>query len=137
MYFNHYHVTSKSWFSSYRIVFLYLELYVLFEKYFLFVFCSLYSYITASKSGLSETELEDILCLDENVLDEVFRFNLPEGYFFVCLWIVMEPVNPNLDWEIEWTTHKIYPIFLYFFPNSSQLANITFLNGTYENRITG
>ena len=47
----------------------------------LFVFCSLYSYITASKSGLSETELEDILCLDENVLDEVFRFNLPEGYF--------------------------------------------------------
>ena len=50
----------------------------------LFVFCSLYSYITASKSGLSETELEDILCLDENVLDEVFRFNLPEGYIF-CL----------------------------------------------------
>ena len=54
-----------------------------FGKYFLFVFV-LFSYITASKSGLSETELEDILCLDENVLDEVFRFNLPEGYIF-CL----------------------------------------------------
>ena len=35
--------------------------------------------ITASKSGLSETELEDILCLDEEVLDEVFRFSMPEG----------------------------------------------------------
>ena len=41
--------------------------------------CRLGSYITASKSGLSETELEDILCLDEEVLDEVFRFSMPEG----------------------------------------------------------
>ena len=38
-----------------------------------------FSYITASKSGLSETELEDILCLDEEVLDEVFRFSMPDG----------------------------------------------------------
>ena len=39
----------------------------------------LISYITASKSGLSETELEDILSLDEEVLDEVFRFSNPSG----------------------------------------------------------
>ena len=38
-----------------------------------------YSFITASKSGLSETEIEDILCLDERVLDEVFQFTIPEG----------------------------------------------------------
>lgn len=37
------------------------------------------SYITASKSGLSENELEDILCLDEEVLQEVFRFQIPQG----------------------------------------------------------
>ena len=40
---------------------------------------SFYSYITASKSGLSENELEDILCLDEEVLQDVFRFQIPQG----------------------------------------------------------
>ena len=43
------------------------------------IFFQLISYITASKSGLSETELEDILSLDEEVLDEVFRFSFPSG----------------------------------------------------------
>jgi hypothetical protein len=38
-----------------------------------------FSYITASKSGLSENELEDILCLDEEVLQDVFRFQIPQG----------------------------------------------------------
>ena len=35
------------------------------------------AYITAAKSGLSETELEDILSCDDDVLDEVFDFWLP------------------------------------------------------------
>ena len=38
-----------------------------------------YSYITASKSGLSEAELEDILSLDERVLEELFEFHVPKG----------------------------------------------------------
>jgi hypothetical protein len=46
------------------------------KKYFLS------SYITASKSGLSENELEDILCLDEEVLQDVFRFQIPQGQSF-------------------------------------------------------
>ena len=41
--------------------------------------CIFSSYITASKSGLSENELEDILCLDEEVLQDVFRFQIPQG----------------------------------------------------------
>lgn len=36
-------------------------------------------YITASKSGLSESELEDILCLDDRCLEEVFQYHIPEG----------------------------------------------------------
>lgn len=35
------------------------------------------AYITASKAGLSETELEDILSCDDEVLDEVFDFWMP------------------------------------------------------------
>lgn len=35
------------------------------------------SYITASRNGLSEAELEDVLSLDDEVLDEVFTFWLP------------------------------------------------------------
>lgn len=35
------------------------------------------SLITASKAGLSEPELEDILSLDETVLQEVFQFSVP------------------------------------------------------------
>jgi len=34
-------------------------------------------YITASKSGLSEAELEDLLSLDEKVLNDVFQYHLP------------------------------------------------------------
>ena len=39
----------------------------------------LFSYITASKSGLTEAELEDILSLDERVLEELFEFYVPKG----------------------------------------------------------
>ena len=39
----------------------------------------LYSYITASKGGLTEGELEDILSLDERVLEELFEFYVPQG----------------------------------------------------------
>jgi len=42
-------------------------------------YVAFFSYITASKSGLSENELEDILCLDEEVLQDVFRFQIPQG----------------------------------------------------------
>ena len=34
-------------------------------------------YITASKSGLSEAELEDLLSLDEKVLNDVYQYHLP------------------------------------------------------------
>ena len=34
-------------------------------------------YITASKSGLSEAELEDLLSLDEKVLNDVFQYHIP------------------------------------------------------------
>jgi hypothetical protein len=36
-------------------------------------------YITASKSGLAESELEDLLCLDDRVLGEVFAYHVPES----------------------------------------------------------
>ena len=39
----------------------------------------IFSYITASKSGLTEAELEDILSLDERVLEELFEFYVPKG----------------------------------------------------------
>lgn len=35
------------------------------------------SYLTASRSGLSETELEDVLSLDDEVLDEIFVWWVP------------------------------------------------------------
>ncbi|CAF4731675.1 unnamed protein product [Rotaria sp. Silwood1] len=35
------------------------------------------SYITASKSGLSEAELEDLISLDETVLNDVYQYHLP------------------------------------------------------------
>lgn len=31
------------------------------------------AYITASKSGLSESELEDLISLDDKVLDDVYQ----------------------------------------------------------------
>ncbi|XP_013421183.1 NACHT and WD repeat domain-containing protein 2 [Lingula anatina] len=34
-------------------------------------------YITASKSGVSEAELEDLLSLDEKVLNDVYQYHLP------------------------------------------------------------
>lgn len=37
----------------------------------------LIGYITASKSGLSEAELEDLLSLDEKVLNDVFQYHIP------------------------------------------------------------
>ncbi|XP_023233004.1 NACHT and WD repeat domain-containing protein 2-like [Centruroides sculpturatus] len=35
------------------------------------------SYITASKSGVSEMELEDLLSLDDQVLEDVYQYHLP------------------------------------------------------------
>jgi len=35
------------------------------------------AYITASKSGLSEAELEDLISLDDIVLDDVYQYHMP------------------------------------------------------------
>ncbi|XP_053618962.1 NACHT and WD repeat domain-containing protein 2 [Plodia interpunctella] len=35
------------------------------------------AYITAARSGLSETELEDLISLDDKVLDDVYQYHLP------------------------------------------------------------
>ncbi|UYV69119.1 NWD2 [Cordylochernes scorpioides] len=35
------------------------------------------AYITSSKSGLSETELEDLISLDDIVLDDIYQYHLP------------------------------------------------------------
>ncbi|XP_076319840.1 NACHT and WD repeat domain-containing protein 2 isoform X1 [Tachypleus tridentatus] len=35
------------------------------------------AYITASKSGLSESELEDLISLDDKVLDDIYQYHLP------------------------------------------------------------
>jgi hypothetical protein len=35
------------------------------------------AYITAAKSGLSETELEDLISMDDKVLDDVYQYHLP------------------------------------------------------------
>lgn len=35
------------------------------------------AYITAAKSGLSESELEDLISLDDKVLDDVYQYHLP------------------------------------------------------------
>lgn len=35
------------------------------------------AYITAAKSGLSESELEDLISLDDRVLDDVYQYHLP------------------------------------------------------------
>ncbi|CAF2694205.1 unnamed protein product [Rotaria sp. Silwood2] len=36
-----------------------------------------FSYITASKSGISEAELEDLISLDETVLNDIYQYHLP------------------------------------------------------------
>ena len=35
------------------------------------------AYVTASKSGLSESELEDLISLDDKVLDDIYQYHLP------------------------------------------------------------
>ncbi|KAK5645668.1 hypothetical protein RI129_004132 [Pyrocoelia pectoralis] len=35
------------------------------------------AYITAAKSGLSESELEDLISLDDKVLDDVYQYHMP------------------------------------------------------------
>jgi len=35
------------------------------------------AYITAAKSGLSETELEDLISMDDKVLDDVYQYHMP------------------------------------------------------------
>ena len=35
------------------------------------------AYVTASKSGVSETELEDLISLDDKVLDDIYQYHLP------------------------------------------------------------
>ncbi|XP_037797036.1 NACHT and WD repeat domain-containing protein 2-like [Penaeus monodon] len=35
------------------------------------------AYITASKNGLSESELEDLISLDDKVLDDVYQYHMP------------------------------------------------------------
>jgi len=35
------------------------------------------AYITAAKSGLSESELEDLISLDDRVLDDVYQYHMP------------------------------------------------------------
>lgn len=43
------------------------------------------AYITAAKSGLSESELEDLISLDDKVLDDVYQYH-------VCFFL-MNPSN--------------------------------------------
>ena len=35
------------------------------------------SYVTASKNGLSEPEIEDLISLDDKVLDDIYQYHLP------------------------------------------------------------
>lgn len=35
------------------------------------------AYVTASKSGLSETEVEDLISIDETVLNDIYQYHLP------------------------------------------------------------
>ena len=59
-----------------------------------------FSYITASKSGLSEPELEDVLCLDDQVLEEVFQFNIPQG---------IDKVTAKLNRDFHFFPHSSSP----------------------------
>ena len=35
------------------------------------------AYVTAAKNGVSETELEDLISLDDKVLDDIYQYHLP------------------------------------------------------------
>ena len=35
------------------------------------------AYVTAARSGLSETECEDLISLDDKVLDDIYQYHLP------------------------------------------------------------
>ena len=35
------------------------------------------SYVTASKNGVSEPEIEDLISLDDKVLDDIYQYHLP------------------------------------------------------------
>ena len=35
------------------------------------------AYVTASKNGISEPEIEDLISLDDKVLDDIYQYHLP------------------------------------------------------------
>ena len=39
------------------------------------------AYLTASKNGISEPEIEDLISLDDRVLDDIYQYHLPPTRF--------------------------------------------------------
>ena len=68
-----------------------------------------FSYVTASKSGLSEAELEDVLSLDDTVLEDVFGSVIPELRRFPgMLWLKVRAELAGCIKEIEADGAKVF-----------------------------
>ena len=39
------------------------------------------AYMTAAKSGVTESEIEDLISLDDRVLDDIYQYHLPPTRF--------------------------------------------------------
>lgn len=95
------------------------------------------AYLTASKSGLSEAELEDLLSLDEKVLNDVYQYHLPPiRRIPSLLWTRIRSDLPSYFAERE--ADGVNVIFWYhrqFIEASSEryFKNINFLNEIHSN----
>ena len=74
-------------------------------------------YITSSKSGLTESEIEDLLCLDDRVLGEVFAYQACLKLNFMNFMIEHEcqcvgaPLRDTLPFQISYRT--FHPVICY------------------------
>ena len=95
------------------------------------------AYLTASKSGLSEAELEDLLSLDEKVLNDVYQYHLPPVRRIPSLlWTRIRSDLPSFFAERE--ADGVNVIFWYhrqFIEASREryFKNINFLNEIHSN----
>lgn len=108
-------------------------------------------YMTVNRNGISDTELEDLLSIDEDVLFSIFQFHMPPiRRFPTILWVrikksieqyIMEK-EANDTKIIQWHHRKFIDVTLdYYVKSASRKENeamyqniIDYYNDTWQNR---
>ena len=89
------------------------------------------SYITASRSGLSEAELEDLISLDETVLNDVYQYHLPPiRRIPPLLWTRIRNDVPNYLVEREAEGVSVVSWYHRQFAEGKRTRECSFLNDT-------